>query len=158
MCLSVYLGSHERILDQSTRTGDLGISEAKWTPPALSKFPYRYYLGRKGDGDELECSCLLSQHIEWTVHGPTVRFDELYYPRENAFDDLRRYVGSAQRTGKPVMLVCDDLSGIPHDVSDKDYDQMVISRDMITAKTFLFVEPNACFPWRVFHLTAPEAN
>ncbi|MEP1538835.1 MAG: hypothetical protein ABJQ34_20935 [Paracoccaceae bacterium] len=150
--MSVYLGSYEQLPTQSMREGALGIEDAKWTPPALAEFPHRYFLGRKGRGDELECSCLLAQHVEWTECGPTIDFDELYFPEQCPFDDLRGFISAAQRTGKPVVLACDDLGGSPHDCTNEDYNHMVISEEMITKNNFLFADPLALFPWRVFYL------
>ena len=157
MCLSVYLGSHERLPIKNTPEGTLGIEEARWSPPALTRFPFRYYFGRKGSSPELECTCLLAQHVEWSERGPSVSFDELY-SKDMAcpFKALRGHVESAQRAGKPVVLVCDDSGGVPQECSDEDYDHLVISSKMITPTHFLFADPMACFPWRVFYLTALE--
>ena len=156
MCLSVYLGSHEPVALHSVRDGALGIEEAKWTPPPLSRLPYIYYLGMRGHGGELGCSCLLHQHVDWTDSGPVVCFDKEDSLEQCPFEALRSYVKSAQKTRKPVVLVCDDSGGVQQDCSDNDYDHMIISADMINAKNFLFVDPIACFPWRVFYLTSTE--
>ncbi|WP_131821846.1 hypothetical protein [Salipiger marinus] len=155
MCLSVYLGSHEPIQLRRVQKGSLGIEAAKWTPPALSSFPFRYYLGRQGDDDELECSCLLAQHVEWNEHGPKVRLDELYFEAPCPFNDLRDYVSAAQRTAKPVVVACDDSGGIPQECSDEDYDHLVISVEMIAPTSFLFAAPLSSYPWRILYLAAP---
>lgn len=156
MCLSVYLGSHEPIPIRKVPKGSLGIEAAKWTPPALSKFPFRYYLGSQGDGDELECSCLLAQHVEWNERGPSVCLDKLYSEANCPFGDLRKYVSTAQRTAKPVVIACDDSDGSPLQCCDDDYDHLVISVEMIASTFFLFADPLSSFPWRVLYLTAPN--
>lgn len=156
MCLSVYLGSHEKISSRKLREGALGLEETDWVPPALSQFPHRYYLGRKGKGKELECSCLLAQHVEWTESGPTVCCNEHGFLGQNPFDDLRSYVNSAQRSGKAVALACDDTDGSLKAGVDDDYDHVVISVGMITESSFLFAHPITPFPWRVFYVTASE--
>jgi hypothetical protein len=156
MCLSVYLGSHEPIQIRRVQKGFLGIEAAKWTPPALSIFPFRYYLGQQGDGDELECSCLLAQHVVWNERGPTVCFDELYSAAACPFNDLRGYVSAAQRTAKPVVLACDDAGGSSLECSDEDYDHLVISVEMIAPTSFLFADPLSSYPWRILYLTAPN--
>jgi hypothetical protein len=155
MCLSVYLGSHKPLATPTILEGGLGIEKAKWTPPALSKFPFSYYLGRKGKGDVLECSCLLAQHVDWGERGPTVCFDDLYSNEPSCpFESLRTYVETAQQSGKPVILVCDDSGGVEQACSDEDYDHVIISSEMISPETYLFADPTSIFPWRVFYLTA----
>lgn len=156
MCLSVYLGSHEPIQIRRVQEGSLGIEAAKRTPPALSSFPFRYYLGRQGDGDELECSCLLAQHVVWNERGPTVCLDELYSEAACPFNDLRGYVSAAQRTAKPVVLACDDAGGSALESSDEDYDHLVISVEMIAPTSFLFADPLGFYPSRILYLTAPN--
>lgn len=156
MCLSVYLGSHEQLRAREVLEGSLGFEEAKWFPPALEKSPFRYYLGRKGSSAELECSCLLAQHVEWCEHGPSVSSDS-FYPADKVcpFEILRGYVNESQHARKPVVLVCDDSGGSPQECGDEDYDHLIISSEMITPANFLFADPMALFPWRVFYLTAP---
>lgn len=156
MCLSVFIGSHEPIPFGNVPEGGLGIGAAKWTPPALSKFPHRCYLGRMGAGEELECSCLLAQHVEWTDAGPKVSVGNQYQPKQCHFDDLRRYLSLAQRSRKPVVLACDDSGGSPQACSNNDYDHLLISLEMVSAKSYLFADPLAAFPWRVFYLNAPD--
>ncbi|MDA8587241.1 hypothetical protein N9L47_13430 [Rhodobacteraceae bacterium] len=158
MCLSVYLGSHKALLSQCVDKGALGIEKAKWTPPALSGFPFTYYLGRNGEGDELECSCLLAQHVEWGERGPNVCLDDLFSKAPSCpFKELRGYVETAQQTGSPVTLVCDDTGGSPQECSDQDYEHLVISPEMIGPTSYLFADPMASFPWRVFYVTAPKS-
>ena len=156
MCLSVYLGSHEPIEIRKVQHGTLGIEAAKWAPPALSSFPFRYYLGRQGEGDELECSCLLAQHIDWNEHGPSVCLDELYSEEQCPFGALRDYVADAQKTAKPVVVACDDSGGSPQECSNEDYDHLVVSVEMIAPTSFLFADPFSSFPWRVMYVTAPN--
>lgn len=154
MCLSVYLGSHKQLQAGNISERSLGLEEAKWSPPALAKFPFRYYLGRKGSGVELECSCLLAQRVEWSENGPNVSFDSLYQKDQVCpFEVLRGYVKKAQQAGKPVILVCDDSGGCPQECDDNDYDHFIISSEMITPEHFLFADPMTFFPWRVFYLT-----
>lgn len=153
MCLSVYLGSHEPLQTRRVQIGALGIEQANWAPPALSNFPFRYYLGRRGEDGELGCSCLLAQHVEWDEHGPSVCLDELYSEEQCPFRALRGYVSDAQRSAKPVVIACDDSAGLPMDCSDDDYDHFVVSVEMIKPSSYLFADPVASFPWRVMYLT-----
>jgi hypothetical protein len=156
MCLNVYLGCYKPLHARSISEGSLGFEKAKWSPPALAKLPFRYYMGNKGSSSDLECSCPLAQHVEWTENGPSVSFDS-QYPRGHVcpFEVLRGYVNEAQQSGKPVVLVCDDSGGCPQECDDDDYEQLIISSEMITPDNFLFADPRALFPWRVFHLIAP---
>ena len=156
MCLSVYLGSHEPIQIRKVQNGALGIEKAKWAPPALASFPFQYYLGQQGEGDELGCTCLLAQHVVWHEQGPSVVLDEDYSKDSCPFRDLQAYVASAQRTSKPVVVVCDDSGGAPQECSDEDYDHLIVSIEMFAPSSFVFADPVASFPWRVMYVTAPN--
>lgn len=158
MCLSVYLGSNDPIQIRNVRNGALGIELAEWTPPALSGFPFRYYLGQKSKGNDLGCSCLLAQHVEWNEHGPTVCLDQHYSEAQCPFEALRSYVAEAQESGRPVVLACDDSGGSPQHCTNEDYDHVIINREMITPTSYLFADPIASFPWRIFYLTAPKSQ
>lgn len=158
MCLSVYLGCHDELPVGDVPEGSLGIEAAQWKPPPLANLPFVYYLGRKGNGDELECSCLLAQHVEWTENGLTVCLDGLYSEAPSCpFKDLRSHVEAAQRNGKPVVMVCDDSGGCEQKSSDEDYDHLVINAEMISPATYLFADPVSLFPWRAFDFVAPKS-
>lgn len=157
MCLGVYLGCHDLLNVDTPSENSLGIELASWNPPPIVHFPFSYYLGRKGKGDTLECSCLLAQHVDWDETGPTVSLDSLY-PRTGPcpFDTLKSYVLLAMGSRQPVTLVCDDSGGCVQESANEDYDHLVISAEMISSDNYLFADAAAPFPWRAFHLTVNE--
>jgi hypothetical protein len=159
MCLSVYLGCHDRLRPGEVPEGSLGIETAKWCPPPLAQFPFVYYLGRKGQGDSLECTCLLAQHVDWDDRGPTIRFDELYSNDGPCpFAALKNYVKRALESGKQVLVVCDDSGGVEQVCENGAYDNFIISTEMISPEFYIFADPVAVFPWRALYVAVPEKS
>ncbi|GAB5448374.1 hypothetical protein [Gymnodinialimonas sp.] len=60
------MGRHVEIDAGDVAVGDLGIEAISYGPPAMSNYPLRHYLGRKGEGATLECACLLARHADWS--------------------------------------------------------------------------------------------
>ena len=153
MCLSVYIGCEHQFDDQKCDLGTLGLEQASWCPPPLKHFKNVYYVGRKGMGEQLECSCVLLDHVVWDTSVPHVEADPLYPDHGDCpFDTLREFIRVAAQGERPVALACDDSGGCEQDCSVDDYDQLVLTLDMIRRNNFLFVDPIGQFPWRVFHL------
>lgn len=159
MCLSVYLGCHVPLDPRSIPVSGLGFEAAAWTPPPLEGFPHVYYLGRRSAGAALECTCLLAQHVTWTMSGPEVVHDESLSSESSCpFETLQSYVKQAMGAGKPVSLVCDDSGGDEQACTLQDYDQLFLHPTMITPDSFLFADPVALFPWRVFHMVVGQGT
>ncbi|MEM8637066.1 MAG: hypothetical protein AAGF33_19035 [Pseudomonadota bacterium] len=155
MCLSVYIGCEHQFEGLTHSKGSLGLEVASWCPPPLSKFSYVYYAGRKGADDKLECSCMLLDHVVWDSSVPHIEADPLYPDHgECPFITLRGFVETASSGGRPVALLCDDSGGVDQACETSDYDYGVITLDMIRRDNFLFADPNAEFPWRVYHLVS----
>ncbi|MGB0507783.1 MAG: hypothetical protein ACPGGK_16470 [Pikeienuella sp.] len=154
MCLNVFLGVHSPITIQGASFAPLGMAPANRTPPPLQQFPFVYYIGQDdGDGD-LGCSCLLAQHVEWRQNGPIVHADPLADNSDQCpFNALRSLVTIALQSNQPVALACDDSDDMAQKCDAEDYDHSIIHPDMITPNCYLFADPVAVFPWRVFFLT-----
>lgn len=156
MCLSVYLGTNTPLETSSeVAPGGLGIEPASWTPPPLKRnHQFTYYLGRKGEGAKLECSCVLAEHVSWTETGPIVSVDDLY-PEDGPcpFETLKAYCASATESGGFATIVCDDSGGQEQDCSEDDYCTGGLVRlEHIARGHLLFADASGGFPWRVMHV------
>lgn len=159
VCFSVYLGCHEQLPINDVPCGSLSFQVAEWRPPAISEFPFAYYLGRQGEGGQLECSCLLLQDVGWNESGPYLCPNGLASEAPSCpFEDLRSIVESAQRSGKPVVMVCDDSGGVELQCSNEDYDHLLADVEMISSDSYMFADPISSFPWRVFHFVSPQGT
>lgn len=155
MCLSVYLGTTRPIAIPDTAPGHLGVEKASWTPPPLRhNHTFVYYLGAKGPGAELECSCILLEHVVWTEHGAIVHADELYPDEEPCpFDTLRALCDEATQDGGFATIVCDDSNGLEQACSEDDYCTGGLVRLRSIARgNLLFADASGGFPWRVLHV------
>lgn len=158
MCLSVFIGCRHKLEEKSDNTENcLGIELAEWTPPPLEKFDFVYYLGKKGTGGKLECSCLLMEHLDWTDSGPIVCSDGLY-PQEGPcpFTELRRYVEQALSKDSHVMLLCDDSGDAEQSSTASDYDNLLIRPEMIKRGNLIFADISGGIPWRAYYVIADE--
>jgi len=154
MCLAVYMGCNEELETFSEAAeGSLCFELCKWIPPRLERYNYVYYLGRKGQGDELECSCLLMEYVEWTDKGPIVSSDDLF-PSDGPcpFDTLKSYVLQTRGSLKNVTLVCDDNGGCEHKSDASEYGELAIRPSMIKRGNLLFADIFGSTPWRIFHV------
>lgn len=155
MCLSIYLGTTCQVTIPEALPGRLGVEKATWTPPPLSRnHQFVYYLGAKGTGRELECSCLLLEHVDWTEAGATVHADPLY-PDEAPcpFDALRALCDEATQDGGFATIVCDDSGGQELACSDDDYCTGGLVRlGSIVRGNLLFADARGGIPWRVLHV------
>jgi len=155
MCLSVYLGASRPITAFRAPPNGLGIERASWTPPPLrSNHPFVYYLGRQGPEPELECSCLLDEHVEWTDEGPAILSDPLAADAPLCpFDALRALCDEATRDGGFATLVCDDSGGMAQDVGIEDYCTGAMVRlHNIARGNLLFADASGAIPWRMYHV------
>lgn len=153
MCLSVYLGTSRPLSIPSSGPGQLGVEEAAWTPPPLRRREFVYYLGRKAEGVKpLECSCLLSEYVDWTEGGPIVQQDDLYEPEACAFDALRELCDRATQDGGIATIVCDDSGGLEQACSEGDYCSGLVRLSSISRGNLLFAGASGEFPWRALHV------
>ncbi len=163
MCLAVYLGTSRPLaLPRETKPGHLGIKAASWTPPPLERnHPFVYYVGRKGDGDVLECSCLLAEHVHWEEGGPRVNSDALYPDDPPCpFETLKGFCAEATAEGGVATIVCDDGGGAEQHCTEGDYALGgLVKLESIARGGLLFADANGGFPWRVLHVinTDPRA-
>ena len=150
MCLALYLGSDVAVTSpQSIRPGGLGIEPARWVPSPLAQHKFVYYLGRLGDSAELECACLLVEHIHWDDQ-PTVFSDDLY-PDEAIcpFETLQMYCREATGLTGWATLVSDDSGGVEQASSPGDYDDGgYLPLHLIARRSLLFAD----MPRRRWHL------
>ena len=156
MCLSVYLGTITPLeIPSDVALGSLGIELAIWTPPPLRRnHKFTYYLGRKGVGTALECSCLLAEYVNWDEAGPTISVDELY-PEDGPcpFESLRAYCALATVGGGFATIVCDDSGGAAQDCSEEDYCRGgMVLLEHIQRGRLLFAEASGGIPWRAIHV------
>lgn len=156
MCLSVYLGTNTPIeIPSDVAPGGLGIELATWTPPPLRRnHQFTYYLGRKGQGVKLECSCLLIEHVDWTESGPIVRVDDLYPSNGPCpFETLKEYAASATAGGRFTTIVCDDSGGQEMICTEEDYcTGQLVRLEHIARGHLLFADASGGFPWRAMHV------
>lgn len=153
MCLSVYLGTSQPLAIPSSGPGRLGIEHASWTPPPLKRSGFVYYLGRtSAEAKPLECSCLLSEHVEWTETGPIVQQNDLYEPEACAFDALRAICDLATQDCGMATLVCDDSGGLEQTCSEDDYCSGLVRLASISRGNLLFAGASGEFPWRALHV------
>ena len=153
VCLSVYLGTSRPLqLPTAPSAGELAIELARWTPAPLTNHRFVYYLGRRGSGAELECSCLFAEHILWTDTGPKIESDELY-PESGPcpFELLRRLCAESGRDDGWTTIVCDDGGGVEQPSRVDDYEDVPIRLDNIVRGNLLFASTLG-FPWRVMHV------
>jgi hypothetical protein len=132
MCLAVYVGTSLPLQVPATlKFGELGVEPAKWTPSPLRRASHVYYVGRKGEGAELECSCLLHEYVWWTDEGQKVVSDDLY-PEAGPcpFEILRTYCEQVLDLGGSVTIACDDSGGVEQSGEEDDY-----------ASTFILTDP-----------------
>ncbi|MGE0700151.1 MAG: hypothetical protein AB7O57_13730 [Hyphomicrobiaceae bacterium] len=134
MCLSIYLGCNSPLEQADVVENGLGAEPASWTPPPLAGSSHAYYLGRKGKGAALECSCLLAEQIDWCDTPPTVRSDPLY-PEAGLcpFETLQRYVEQVLARDGFAILACDDSGGTRQDCSKDDYHELPIRPGVATS-------------------------
>ena len=152
MCLSVYLGSAVPIEElESVGSGGLGIELAKWTPPPLSKHEFVYYVGRKGKGADLECTCLLAEYVVWLEDELFIATDDTY-PDEGPcpFETLRNFVEQGLRQSGHMSIICDDSGGVSQDCTPKDYDNLHLKPAMIRKENLIFADIHSVAPWRNF--------
>lgn len=159
MCLSVYLGTNTLLdVPSDIAPGSLGIERSAFTPPPLRQnHQFTYYLGRKGDGEKLECSCMLMEHVDWTANGPSIRTDDLY-PADGPcpFETLRSYCAVATAGGNYATIVCDDAGGADIGSTEADYCTGELVRlEHIKRGHLLFAHASG-FPWRAMHVVNTE--
>ena len=156
MCLSVYLGTNTPLdIPDEVAMGSLGLEVASWTPPPLRRnHQFAYYLGRKGEGAKLECSCLLAEHVDWAEAGPIVSVDDLYPDAGPCpFETLKAYCATATADGQFATIVCDDSGGVEQNCSEEDYGAGVLVRlEHISRGNLLFADVCGDCPWRVMHV------
>lgn len=159
MCLSVYLGTSIAVELPSPAEGQLGIQLASWKPPPLLRHEFVYYLGRKGQKPELECSCLFTEHVEWTPNGPIVSSDALY-PEDGScpFEQLRALCEAATANGGWATIVSDDSGGAEQQCAGDDYSSGMLPLDLIRRGNLLFAEASGSIPWKVWHVVAKLAE
>lgn len=156
MCLSVYLGTNTSLdIPGDIAAGSLGIELSAFTPPPLRRnHKFTYYLGRKGNGEKLECSCLLMEHVDWNEDGPVVSVDQLY-PADGPcpFETLKSYCAAATAGGRYATIVCDDAGGVDIDSTEADYCTGELVRlEHIARGHLLFADASGGFPWRAMHV------
>jgi hypothetical protein len=156
MCLSVYLGTNTPLdIPRDIELGSLGIELSAFTPPPLRRnHQFTYYLGRKGDGAKLECSCMLMEHVDWTEDGPVVSVDQLY-PADGPcpFETLKSYCAAATAGGRYATIVCDDAGGVDIGSTEADYCTGELVRlEHIAREHLLFADASGGFPWRAVHV------
>ena len=154
MCLSVYLGTWNNIpTNNSASFGSLGIEPATWTPPPLKQCKYVYYLGRKGETDSLECSCLLLEHVNWSSRTPDIEQDDLYPSTEPCpFESLRHYCALGIGSKGYSILACDDSGGLKQSADEKNYHYLVTKLALLRKGNLLFSCPKEIYPWRTYYV------
>lgn len=156
MCLSVYLGTNTRLdTPGDISPGSLGIELSAFTPPPLRRhhqFTYRF--GRKGNGEKLECACMLREYVDWTENGPIVSVDDLYAESAQCpFEILRAYCAAATVGGKYATIVCDDAGGVDIGSTEADYCTGELVRlEHIARGHLLFADASGGYPWRAMHV------
>jgi len=154
MCLSVFIGSHLDLVPDNAEPSSLGIELSNRVPSPLQRYPFVYFVGEKAKSDELGCSCIFAQHINWGEAGPIVGSADVSDEDERqAFDELQAYVIAAIQTKKPVSLACDDLDDADEPGDIDAYTHLIVRPEMISVDNYLFADPTAPFPWRAFHIT-----
>ena len=140
MCLSVYLGVNEPILvSDIVRLGCLGIEGASWKPPTLENRKHVYFLGRKGEGKELECSCLLQEYVTWTETEAKVEMDDLYPDNGPCpFITLSKLCETALKTSTSCAIACDDSNGLEQKCEKSDYHDLFLTPSMIKRGNLIF--------------------
>jgi hypothetical protein len=117
-------------------------------------YAYIYYVGQQGGGvGPLQCSCLLCEHVEWTVLGPIVHQDPTYPDGACPFDALRELCDEATRDGGLATIVCDDSGGLEQVCSAADYcTGGFIRLASIASGNLIFSDSETTFPWRVLQV------
>jgi hypothetical protein len=140
-------------------TGELGVEPAKWTPAPLKRASHVYYVGRKGEGAELECSCMLYEHVWWDGDTPKVVSDDLYPDNATCpFDALRAYCEQILDRGGWVMIACDDSGGVGQGGEEADYQSSFLLTDQIARGRLVFAGTGGDFPWRALQVLRPMAT
>ena len=150
MCLSVYVGASLPLAtDEQVAVGGLKLAPATWTPPPLRRMAHVYYAGQYGHGQELGCSCFLSEQVRWDLTPPEIE-DDYTYPDLGAcpFDTLRRHCEYVLERGGTLVLTCDDSGGVEQKADEDDYHSAFVFSDQIKRGRLIFAEPNSGFPWR----------
>lgn len=159
MCLSVYLGSNHLLdISQPIEFGGLGIELVSWSPAPLNIFKHVYYLGRQVYGKQLECSCLLREHLDWSEEGAKVYSDPLY-PTDGPcpFSTLQGYVREALQNEVCAGVICDDSNGLEQPSSMDEFDELVIRPSMIKRGSLMFADSRNDLPIRSF-LVIPDGG
>lgn len=159
MCLAVYVGTSLPLPAlAASKFGQLGVEPAKRTPSPLKHASHVYYVGRKGEGAELECSCLLYEYVWWTHEGQKVVSDDLY-PQAGPcpFETLRAYCEQVLDLGGSVTIACDDSGGLEHSGEEDDYASAFLLTDQIQRGGLIFAAPSGDIPWRVFQVLRRKA-
>ncbi len=154
MCLAVYLGSHIALQTWEVAEGELNFRPSSWTPAPLSDYPYVYYLGRQGQAD-IECSCLLYEHIWFDKDGPRFQPDELMDAAPtDPLERLRSLVQTALRDSPQVGLVCDGEGGVEWDDAASDYERRHIRLSDIRRNAALFSNDDYDWATRAYEIVS----
>ncbi len=140
MCLSIYVGTtHPLSALPMESEGELGVEPASWKPAPLQRMEHVYYVGQKGSGHELGCSCLLNEYLDWAIQPPAIVSDDLY-PEGGPcpFDVLRAYCEQVLEQGGKVVIASDDSGGVEQKSQESDYDDSVLFIDEIRRGRMIF--------------------
>ncbi len=118
----------------------------------------RLLVGRKGESAELECSCLLYEHVWWTNETPQIVSDDLYPEASSCpFDVLRAFCEQVLDLGGLVTIVCDDSGGLEQSKQEDAYASAFLLTDQIRRGGLIFAGPSGSFPWRAYQVLRPTA-
>lgn len=151
MCLSVYTGSNTPLTEpQDLCDGGLGLEPAKWHPAPLESYAHIYLLGARQTGGPLACTCLLSEHVDWSLDPPSIVSDPQTDGADDPFDQLKTYITLALDQPPHAGMVCDDFGGVEHDATAEDYEPVVLSPSLIRAGAMIFSDDISPFAMRRF--------
>ena len=156
MCLAVYLGSNLPLDPSPSIEGDLALELASWRPEPLKHCRHVYYLGRQGRA-QVECSCLLSENIDWTDGTPKIVADDLMDAAPNdPKSTLKAWCDALLSQGGHVWLVCDDAGGVECGLQASDYESSSIESAAIRRGELLFEDSDGNWDCKVMEVTKYE--
>lgn len=158
MCLSVYVGTMRPLdLPGRVKTGALALERASWTPAPLERSAFVYYAGRQGERG-VECSCLLSEAVEWTSDGATIVEDPLLkVAPSDPFETLRTLAVGALADAGAFAIVSDDSGGCAQAGGVRDYVHLYLPLSSIRRGGLIFADIHGGFPWRCYEVV-PDAG
>ena len=156
MCLAVYLGSNKTFAPRPFIEGDLAFELASRHPEPLRHCRNVFYLGRQGR-TEIECSCLLSESVDWAEGTPKIVADELMDAAPNdPKSTLKLWCDTLLSQGERVWLMCDDTGGVDREFRASDYKHSSIDVNDIRRGELLFEDEDGFWDWKVLEVTKTD--